>query len=125
MSFIDRDDATTTSETSETDEQRTKSIRSLYLQLRDERVDKLNLASGELLTQVVTALSTSSVPTFKTAKLSLMPRYGTPSLRITVGNQSFGLFIENQADSDSDADLEDRAKRLYESGIRPKRIRDY
>lgn len=103
---------------------RAKALKSLALELRDERNDHDNKLTGAMLTQLVTILASDRM-SLKDAHLYLKSKYSTPALVIESDGETYEMTLMLVRREQDIEDVNVTAERLYKYGRRPVRDREW
>lgn len=123
--FLDTNETTTDTDIdAAAAEQRAKDIKSLSLELRDERSDRDNKLTGAMLTQLVTILASDRM-SLKDAHLYLKSKYSTPALVIESDGETYEMTLMLVRREQDIEDVNVTAERLYKYGRRPVRDREW
>lgn len=126
--FLDRDPATDadtgTGAEAELFIQQTKAIKSLALELRDERNERDAKLVGSMLTNLVSILA-SDRSSLKSAHLYLKSKYSAPALLIEADGETYEMTLSLVRREQDIEDVNVTAERLYKYGRRPVRDREW
>lgn len=123
--FLDTNETTTDTDIdAAAAEQRAKDIKSLSLELRDERSDRDNKLTGAMMTRLVTILASDRLD-LKDVSMYLKSKYSTPALMIEADGESYEMTLMLVRREQDTEDVNTTAERMYKYGRRPVRDREW